>query len=87
MLGGGYWLVARDGGMFSFGDAKFYGSIPGLGWCAGPTTVSIARTKTSRGYWILLNGGQITAFGDAKDYGSPPPNKAFQPISLAADLS
>ena len=24
--GGGYWLVASDGGIFNFGDAKFYGS-------------------------------------------------------------
>ena len=24
--GGGYWLVASDGGIFSFGDATFYGS-------------------------------------------------------------
>jgi hypothetical protein len=24
--GGGYWLVASDGGIFSFGDADFYGS-------------------------------------------------------------
>ena len=24
--GGGYWLVARDGGVFSFGDAVFFGS-------------------------------------------------------------
>ena len=24
--GGGYWLVARDGGIFAFGDAGFYGS-------------------------------------------------------------
>jgi hypothetical protein len=24
--GGGYWLVASDGGIFSFGDARFYGS-------------------------------------------------------------
>jgi len=23
---GGYWLVAADGGIFSFGDANFYGS-------------------------------------------------------------
>ena len=28
---GGYWLVASDGGIFSFGDAGIYGSIPGLG--------------------------------------------------------
>jgi hypothetical protein len=24
--GRGYWLVARDGGIFSFGDARFFGS-------------------------------------------------------------
>jgi hypothetical protein len=24
---GGYWLVASDGGMFSFGDAAFEGSM------------------------------------------------------------
>ena len=24
--GGGYWLVARDGGIFAFGDSRFYGS-------------------------------------------------------------
>ncbi len=24
--GAGYWLVATDGGIFSFGDAQFYGS-------------------------------------------------------------
>ena len=24
--GGGYWLVAADGGIFSYGDARFYGS-------------------------------------------------------------
>lgn len=28
--GGGYWLVARDGGVFSFGDARFYGSTGGI---------------------------------------------------------
>ena len=27
--GGGYWLVASDGGVFSFGDAHFYGSMGG----------------------------------------------------------
>jgi hypothetical protein len=27
--GGGYWLVAADGGVFAFGDAGFSGSIGG----------------------------------------------------------
>jgi hypothetical protein len=28
--GGGYWLVASDGGVFSFGDATFHGSTGSL---------------------------------------------------------
>jgi hypothetical protein len=28
---GGYWLVAADGGIFTFGDATYQGSVPGLG--------------------------------------------------------
>jgi hypothetical protein len=27
--GGGYWLVAADGGVFSYGDATFEGSAAG----------------------------------------------------------
>jgi hypothetical protein len=27
--GGGYWLVARDGGVFNYGDAGFFGSMGG----------------------------------------------------------
>ena len=28
--GNGYWLVATDGGIFAFGDAGYYGSLPAL---------------------------------------------------------
>jgi hypothetical protein len=28
--GGGYWLQGKDGGIFSFGDAPFLGSMGGL---------------------------------------------------------
>ena len=28
--GGGYWLVASDGGIFAYGDAAFYGSAGAL---------------------------------------------------------
>ena len=27
--GNGYWLLGRDGGVFSFGDARFFGSTGG----------------------------------------------------------
>jgi hypothetical protein len=29
--GNGYWIVAADGGVFSYGDAPFYGSLGGTG--------------------------------------------------------
>ena len=29
--GGGYWLVSSNGGVFSYGDASFQGSMGGLG--------------------------------------------------------
>jgi hypothetical protein len=28
---GGYWMFARDGGIFTFGDATYQGSVPALG--------------------------------------------------------
>ncbi|MGH2695851.1 MAG: hypothetical protein ACRDIW_02545, partial [Actinomycetota bacterium] len=28
--GAGYWILDEVGGMFTFGDAKFFGSVPGL---------------------------------------------------------
>jgi hypothetical protein len=28
---GGYWLVGSDGGIFSFGDAPYDGSVPAMG--------------------------------------------------------
>jgi hypothetical protein len=27
--GGGYWLIASDGGVFNYGDAGFFGSMGG----------------------------------------------------------
>ena len=34
--GGGYFMVASDGGVFAFGDARFAGSCPGIGGCSAP---------------------------------------------------
>jgi hypothetical protein len=30
LSGLGYWLVASDGGVFAYGDARFYGSTGGM---------------------------------------------------------
>jgi ABC-type branched-subunit amino acid transport system substrate-binding protein len=66
--GGGYWLVATDGGVFSFGDAKFYGSTGNLHLNA--PIVGMAATSDGGGYWLVASDGGIFNGGDAHFYGS-----------------
>jgi hypothetical protein len=47
--GGGYWLVAADGGVFTFGDATFEGSDGGT-TPQGASAVGLAAR--AGGYWI-----------------------------------
>ena len=66
--GGGYWEAASDGGVFSFGDAGFYGSMGGQPLNA--PVVGIAATPDGRGYWEVASDGGVFSFGDAGFYGS-----------------
>ena len=66
--GKGYWLVASDGGIFSFGDAGFYGSTGAL--TLNKPIVGMASTPDGAGYWIVGSDGGIFSFGDATFYGS-----------------
>jgi hypothetical protein len=63
-----YWLVASDGGIFSFGGAGFYGSTGNLH--LNKPIVGMAGTADSRGYWLVASDGGIFAFGDAHFHGS-----------------
>ncbi len=64
----GYWLVASDGGIFSYGDAPFYGSTGGTP--LNEPIVGMASTPDGRGYWLVASDGGIFAYGDAFFYGS-----------------
>ncbi|HVA44735.1 MAG TPA: hypothetical protein VNF50_14730, partial [Acidimicrobiales bacterium] len=68
--GKGYWLVGADGGVFSFGDAGFYGS-DGAAHLAGPM-VGMAATPDGKGYWLVGADGGVFSFGDAGYLGSLP---------------
>ena len=67
----GYWLLGRDGGVFSFGDAAFTGSIPGTGLCQPPAASAMIGSETGEGYWVLTTDGRVLPFGDAAHHGDP----------------
>jgi len=64
----GYWMAAKDGGVFSFGDAHFYGSEGGKHLDA--PIVGMASTPSGNGYWLVASDGGVFSFGDAVFYGS-----------------
>ncbi len=74
-----YWLVASDGGIFSFGGAPFYGST-------GNIALEQARgghghpRPTARGYWLVASDGGIFTFGNAPFYGSTGNLRLNQPV-------
>ena len=54
---GGYWLVAADGGIFAFGDAGFYGSIPGIGLAPAGSGVAPSLNAPIVGMVPSVDGG------------------------------
>jgi hypothetical protein len=66
----GYWLDATDGGIFTEGDAAFYGSTGAIR--LNKPIVGMAATPDGKGYWLVASDGGIFAFGDAAFWGSVP---------------
>jgi N-acetylmuramoyl-L-alanine amidase len=66
--GGGYWLVGSDGGIFSYGDARFWGSTGSLRLNA--PIVGMAATPDGGGYWLVARDGGVFNYGDAGFFGS-----------------
>ena len=74
----GYWLVASDGGVFSFGSACFAGSAGAMR--LDRPIVGMAATPTGRGYWLVASDGGVFGFGDAAFYGSTGDLELAKPI-------
>jgi outer membrane protein assembly factor BamB len=75
---GGYALVASDGGIFTFGDAGYYGSEGGK--ALAQPIIGMAATPDGKGYWLVASDGGIFTFGDAGYYGSEGGKALAQPI-------
>src|SRR3989442_14663714 len=74
--GKGYWLVAADGGIFTFGDAHFFGSTGNR--ALNQPIVGMAATRSGRGYWLVAADGGIFTFRDARFFGATC-NRALNP--------
>jgi hypothetical protein len=82
--GNGYWTAVSDGGVFTFGDAQFLGSMGGKP--LNEPVVGMASTPNGDGYWEVASDGGIFSFGDAGFYGSmggQPLNKPV--VGMASD--
>jgi hypothetical protein len=64
----GYWLAGSDGGVFTFGDLHFYGSM--VPTPLNEPVVAVIATPSCNGYWLLAADGGVFAFGDAPFLGS-----------------
>jgi hypothetical protein len=63
LTGAGYWALAGDGGVFTEGDAVYYGSTGAM--VLNRPIVAIVATLTGAGYWLIAADGGVFGFGDA----------------------
>ena len=75
--GGGFWMVASDGGVFSFGDAAFHGSTGGH--TLNRPVVGMAADLATGGYWLVASDGGVFSF-DAPFHGSTGAYHLNQPV-------
>jgi hypothetical protein len=64
----GYWLGASDGGIFSYGNAPFFGSLGNL--VLNKPVVGMAATPGGQGYWLVASDGGVFSEGNARFFGS-----------------
>jgi hypothetical protein len=77
--GGGYWLVAADGGVFCFGSARFFGSTGNIR--LNEPVLGIAPTADGAGYWLVASDGGVFTYGDGTFLGSTGAIRLNSPIT------
>jgi len=73
-----YWLAASDGGIFTFGNAGFFGSAGSIP--LNKPVVGMAPTASRHGYWLVASDGGIFTYGDAGFFGSQGGQPLNRPI-------
>jgi hypothetical protein len=75
--GRGYWLLASDGGIFTFGDAPFLGAPADS---TAPAAVALAASPSGQGYRVARTDGSVRSFGDAPFLGAAAGSGLRRPI-------
>ena len=83
--GKGYWLLGLDGGIFTFGGAKFHGSTGAMH--LNQPINGMERTSNNNGYWLVAYDGGIFTFGDARFFGSMPGIGGLSPGDTAVAIN
>lgn len=78
----GYWVITDDGGVFTFGDVPFHGSLGGM--TLNAPIVDAAATKDFGGYWMVAADGGVFSFGNAPFHGSAGSLQLSSPITAIA---
>jgi len=78
----GYYLFAADGGVFSFGASRFYGSAGAIR--LNSPIVDGSVTPTGRGYFLFAADGGVFTYGDATFLGSMGGRRLNSPIVAGA---
>jgi hypothetical protein len=78
----GYWLFAGDGGVFTEGNARFFGSLGNVHLVQ--PIVAAAGAPFGKGYWLAAGDGGLFGFGGAGFHGSLGNLRLAQPIVAMA---
>ena len=65
---GGYTEISSDGGVFTFGNAEYYGPV--LGISPNDPVVGTTSSPNINGYWLATASGKVFALGNTGYYGS-----------------
>jgi hypothetical protein len=76
--GAGYWQVASDGAVYSYGDARYLGGANGVR--LRQPIVGATRHPGGGGYWLVGADGGVFSYGDAKFFGSAAEIRLNEPV-------
>ncbi len=91
--GGGYWIALKDGAVYAFGNARYYGDLRtaarptgGSDGAPGAPVVGISAAANGQGYFLLAGDGSVFPFGSARFAGAPGRYTASgRPVAIATD--